>query len=53
MTQDELKLLFDYADGKLIAKTKSNTRKIGQTFCSVTEKGYLRGSVNGKSYNVH
>jgi hypothetical protein len=53
ITQTELKLLFDYVDGKLIAKTNSKTRKIGQTFCSVTEKGYLRGSVNGKSYKAH
>jgi hypothetical protein len=53
ITQTELKLLFDYVDGRLIAKTNSKTRKIGQTFCTVTEKGYLKGSVNGKSYKAH
>jgi len=53
ITQAELKNLFTYIDGKLIAKTNSKQRKVGDTLSSLTDKGYLRSSVNGKSYRVH
>ena len=53
ISQIELKSLFDYVNGKLVAKTNSNKRKIGYTFCTVTKKGYLKGSVNGKQYREH
>jgi hypothetical protein len=53
ITQAELKLLFDYVDGHLVSKTNSGNRKIGDTFFSVTEKGYIRGRVDGKNYKEH
>ena len=53
ITQDKLKNLFDYVDGQLIAKTKSKGRNIGDALHSVTEKGYLRGSFDGRQYRVH
>ena len=53
ITQAELKNLFTYIDGNLIAKTNSKQRKIGDTLSSLNDKGYLRSSVNGKSYRVH
>jgi hypothetical protein len=53
ITQSKLKELFDYADGKLIAKTNSQCRKVGDALGSLTEKGYLRASVCSKLYFVH
>ena len=53
ITQAELKNLFDYVGGQLIAKTNSNKRKVGDALSSQTDKGYLRSSVSGKSYRVH
>jgi hypothetical protein len=53
ITQSNLKELVDYVDGKLIAKTNSKCRKAGDALSSLTDKGYLRSSVGGKSYRVH
>ena len=53
ITQEKLKELVDYVDGKLIAKTNSKVRKVGDALSSLTDKGYLRSSVSGKSYRVH
>jgi len=53
ITQEKLKELVDYVDGKLIAKTNSKCRKIGDELSSLTDKGYLKSSVDGKSYRVH
>jgi len=53
ITQSKLKELVDYVDGKLIAKTNSKQRKVGDVLSSLTDKGYLRSSVGGKSYRVH
>ena len=53
ITQEKLKELVDYVDGKLIAKTNSKVRKVGDALSSLTDKGYLRSSVSGKSYSVH
>ena len=53
ITQSKLKELVDYVDGMLVAKTNSKCRKVGDTLSSLTDKGYLRSSVGGKSYRVH
>lgn len=53
ITQAELKNLFDYVDGQLVAKTDSNKRKVGNALRSITGKGYLSGSINGRRYRVH
>ena len=53
ITQEKLKELVDYVDGKLIAKINSKVRKVGDSLSSLTDKGYLRASVGGKSYRVH
>ena len=53
ITKEKLKSLFDYVDGQLIAKTKSKSRNIGDALHSVSEKGYLKGSVDGRQYKVH
>ena len=53
ITQSNLKELVDYVDGKLIAKINSKCRKAGDALSSLTDKGYLRSSVGGKSYRVH
>lgn len=45
--------MFDYVDGKLIAKTNSKRRKAGDTIGSLTDKGYLKASVFGKPYRIH
>ena len=53
ITQAELKNLFDYVDGQLVAKTNVNKRKVGDVLGSVNDKGYLKGSVNQRLYRVH
>lgn len=53
ITQEKLKELVDYVDGMLVAKTNSKCRKVGDTLSSLTDKGYLRSSIGGKSYRVH
>ena len=53
ITQENLKQLVDYVDGMLVAKTNSKCRKVGDILSSLTDKGYLRSSVGGKSYRVH
>lgn len=53
ITQAELKNLFDYVDGQLIAKTNNNKRKAGDALRSITGKGYLGGRINGRTYRVH
>jgi len=53
ITQEKLKELVDYVDGMLVAKTNSKCRKVGDTLSSLTDKGYLRSSVGGKSYQIH
>jgi hypothetical protein len=53
ITQAELKNLFDYVDGQLVAKTDSNKRKAGNALRSITGKGYLSGRINGRTYRVH
>jgi hypothetical protein len=51
--QEELKELVDYVDGKLIAKTNSKQRKVGDALNSLTDKGYLRSSVGGLVFLYH
>ena len=53
ITQSELKNLFYYVDGQLVAKTDSNKRKAGDALRSITGNGYLSGSINGCKYRVH
>lgn len=53
ITQTELKNLFDYVDGQLIAKTNSKKRKIGDALKSITNNGYLIGCINKQRYRVH
>jgi len=53
ITQAELKNLFDYVDGQLVAKTNCNKRKAGDVLGATNEKGYLRGRVNQRLYRVH
>jgi hypothetical protein len=53
ITQEELKNLFDYVDGELIAKTNSKRRKTGKALGTLTPKGYLTASVHGRLHRVH
>ena len=53
ITQAELKNLFDYVDGQLVAKTNCNKRKAGDVLGSAYEKGYVKGRVNQRLYRVH
>jgi hypothetical protein len=53
ITQAELKNLFDYVDGQLVAKTNVNKRKAGDVLGSLNDKGYLKGRVNQRLYRVH
>lgn len=53
ITQDELKAMFDYNAGYLIAKTDSKSRKAGNVVGSLNSNGYLVASVNSKIYRVH
>jgi len=53
ITQAELKNLVDYVDGKLIAKTNSKQRKVGTVLGTLTPKGYLLASVQGRLQRVH
>ena len=53
ITQAELKILVDYVDGKLIAKTNSKQRKVGTVLGTLTPKGYLLASVQGRLQRVH
>jgi len=53
ITQVELKNLFDYVDGQLVAKTNSKFRKIGVIVGSLNSNGYLVASVKSKIYRIH
>ena len=53
ITQAELKNLVDYVGGKLIAKTNSKQRKVGTVIGTLTPKGYLLASVQGRLQRVH
>lgn len=53
ITQAELKNLVDYVDGKLIAKINSKQRKVGTVLGTLTPKGYLLASVQGRLQRVH
>jgi hypothetical protein len=53
ITQAELKNLFDYVDGQLVAKTNANKRKAGDVLGTANDKGYLKGRVNQRLYRVH
>ena len=53
ITQTELKTLFDYVDGQLVAKTNSKSRKIGDVVGSLNSNGYLVASVKSKIYRIH
>jgi len=53
ITQDELKVMFDYKNGQLIAKTKSKFREIGDVVGSLNSNGYLVASVKSKIHRVH
>lgn len=53
ITQQELKELFDYNNGQLLAKKKSKQRNIGDALGTPNEKGYLIAHVNAKLYRVH
>jgi hypothetical protein len=53
ITQTELKNLFDYVDGNLVAKTNANKRKAGDVLGTPNDKGYLKGRVNQRLYRVH
>lgn len=49
----ELKLMFDYKDGQIIAKSNSKSRKYGDVVGSLNSNGYLVASVKSKIYRVH
>jgi len=53
ITQDELKVMFDYKNGQLIAKTDSKSRKAGDVVGSLNSNGYLVASVKSKICRVH
>ena len=54
MTQEELKELFEYKDGHLLAKVKyyPNTR-IGVPIGGINALGYVQTSVHNKKYYLH
>jgi hypothetical protein len=54
ITQEELKELFEYKDGQLLAKVKyyPNTR-IGVPIGGVNSLGYMQTSIHNKKYYLH
>jgi hypothetical protein len=54
LTQDRVRELFDYQDGKLVRKTHASSRSVtGTTVGWDNGQGYLRVGVDGKRYFVH
>lgn len=53
LTQKQVQSFFDYKDGNLFWKEKRNGANKGLQFGCVTDKNYLRGELNGKSYYIH
>jgi len=54
LTQEYVKTLFTYNNGKLIRKIRTgNNANEGEIVGSVERKGYLRVAIKGKSYKVH
>lgn len=56
LTQDLVKQLFNYENGKLYWKEKSSKYSnniIGSEFGNVKPKGYIQGTVLGKQYLLH
>ena len=54
ITQDQVKDLFEYRDGKLYWKVKPNRKiKIGDAVGTLNLDGYLRTKINGEPYLVH
>ena len=52
-TQERLRELFDYRDGKLIWKVRRQRIKIGDALGSLHHTGYLVGRVDGVLFRVH
>ena len=52
-SQERLRELFDYRDGKLIWKVRRQRIKIGDVFGGPEASGYLRGCVDGVEFKVH
>ena len=53
INQAELQKMFNYQNGKLIAKTNSKSRKVGDIVGSLNSNGYLVASVKSKIYRIH
>jgi hypothetical protein len=53
ITQDQVKDLFEYRDGKLYGKIYVGARKLGNAAGSLNSKGYLNTKINGKLYLNH
>lgn len=53
MTQDEIKKLFRYEDGKLYWLEKGNGRKKDLSVGSKNDRGYIRVEFNHKAFAVH
>lgn len=54
LSQEEVKELFDYADGQLLWKTRaSNRAPVGSVAGSVDKRGYAHVRIRTKAYLVH
>jgi len=54
LTQESIKELFHYEDGKLFNKTqRSNRIKTGEEAGCLDAYGYKRTTINGKRYKIH
>lgn len=54
ITQDRLRELFTYSDGKLLNKTIRRSQiKIGSPAGSKTEYGYIKIKIDGRMYRAH
>lgn len=52
-TQERLREMFDYRDGKLIWNVRRQGIKIGDALGTLNSAGYLRGRVDGVLFQVH
>ena len=53
VTQQELKDLFEYTDGKLIRKISKGNTKAGSSIGNFRKDGYLQAEINRHKYLLH
>jgi len=53
ITQQELKILFEYENGKLIRKITKGNAKAGNEFGNYRKDGYLQAEINRHKYLIH